>query len=241
MITEEHVLDSVPAYVLGCLDEGEQRQVADHLAICESCRAEAQVYQQLLDEMPFAVAESEPPPGLKTRIMQQVKKTSPEPYREPKTSPWEKLSQLLRGAAPAWGLASLALIAVLALSNAYLWGRVSSLEKELQSDFMTVDLQGSEAAPGATGVLIISPHGDQGTLVVDDLPTLSQTQQYQLWLIRDGQRTSGGVFSVDPEGYGHLVVLSPTPLTSYSAFGVTVEPAGGSPGPTGDKVLGGEL
>ena len=241
MITEEHVLDSIPAYVLGCLDEGEQRQVADHLATCEHCRAETQVYQRLLDEMPFAITESEPPPGLKTRVMQQVNKTSSEVHREPKASPWEKFSQLLRGAAPAWGLASLALIAVLALSNAYLWGRMSNLEKELQSDFVTVDMLGTEAAPGAMGVLVFSPDGKQGTLVVDDLPALSQAQQYQLWLIRDGQRTSGGVFSVDSEGYGHLVVSSPTLLTNYSAFGVTVEPAGGSPGPTGDKVLGGEL
>ena len=241
MIAEEHVLDSIPAYVLGCLDESEHRQVADHLATCEGCRGEVRVYQGLLDEMPFAILESEPPPGLKSRVMQQVKKTSIEARREPKASAWEKFSQFLRQAAPTWGLASLALIAVLAISNAYLWGRVSNLEKGLQSNFTTVDMLGTDAAPGATGVLVFSPDGKQGTLVVDGLPGLSQEQQYQLWLIRDGKRTSGGVFSVDTGGYGSLIVSSPTPLTSYSAFGITIEPAGGSPGPTGDKVLGGEL
>jgi anti-sigma-K factor RskA len=30
-------------------------------------------------------------------------------------------------------------------------------------------------------------------------------------------------------------------LDAYTDFGVTVEPAGGSPGPTGDKVLGGSF
>ena len=83
--------------------------------------------------------------------------------------------------------------------------------------------------------------GDHGTLVVDSLAPLGQDQQYQLWLIQDGERTDGGVFSVNPEGYGSLWVETPQPLSSYSAFGITIEPAGGSPGPTGDKVLGSAL
>jgi anti-sigma-K factor RskA len=241
MFTEEHVLDSIPAYALDCLDEGEKSRVADHLAACERCRGELQVYQQLVGDLPLAMAESAPPPGLKSRVMQQVKQSRAPAPVERKPTVWERFSQLLRGAAPAWGLASLALIAVLAISNVYLWGRLSSLEEQIQSPFITVDLQGSPAAPGASGVLVFSPDGTQGTLVVADLPALSPVQQYQLWLIRDGKRTSGGVFSVDPHGYYSLVVLSPLPLTNYTAFGVTIEPAGGSPGPTGEKVLGGEL
>jgi len=241
MLTEEHVLDSIPAYALDCLDESEKNRVADHLATCEHCRGELRVYQQLVGDMPLAMAESAPPPGLKSRVMQQIKQARANPPVEHQPTAWERFSQFLRGAAPAWGLASLALIAVLAISNVYLWGRLGSLEKQLQSPFVTVGLQGSPAAPEATGVLVFSPDGTQGTLVVDDLPALSPAQQYQLWRIRDGKRTSGGVFSVDPQGYGSLVVLSPLPLTNYTAFGVTIEPAGGSPGPTGDKVLGGEL
>jgi anti-sigma-K factor RskA len=90
-------------------------------------------------------------------------------------------------------------------------------------------------------MLVVSQDGEHGTLVVDGLPALDEMSQYQLWLIRDEQRTNGGIFSVDEEGYGNLWVSSPEPLLSYSAFGITVEPAGGSPGPTGVKVLGGEL
>ena len=89
-------------------------------------------------------------------------------------------------------------------------------------------------------MLVIGSDGDEGGLVVEDLPALDANHQYQLWLIdRDGQRTSGAVFSVDAEGYGTTMVTSPLPLTSYVAFGVTAEPIGGSPGPTGQKVLGG--
>lgn len=77
--------------------------------------------------------------------------------------------------------------------------------------------------------------------MVDGLPKLDESQQYQLWLIKDGERTSGGVFSVTSSGYGWVYVRTPDPLASYQAAGITIEPAGGSPGPTGDKVLGGNL
>jgi anti-sigma-K factor RskA len=105
----------------------------------------------------------------------------------------------------------------------------------------TIPLAGTETAPQATGLIVISADGEHGTLVADGLATLGQDQQYQLWLIKDGERTSGGVFSVNQEGYGSLWVESPQPLSSYSAFGITIEPAGGSPGPTGNKVLGSTL
>ncbi len=89
--------------------------------------------------------------------------------------------------------------------------------------------------------MVISRDGEHGSLVVDGLPLLDESQQYQLWLIRDGVRTSGGVFSVYDEGYGLLKIDAPDPLISYQAAGITIEPAGGSPGPTGERVLGGDL
>jgi anti-sigma-K factor RskA len=93
----------------------------------------------------------------------------------------------------------------------------------------------------ATGILVINQEGTLGTLVVNGLTKLDPSQQYQIWLIKDGIRTSGGVFSVFGSGYGYLYIRSPEPLGSYTSFGVTIEPKGGSPGPTGDKVLGGNL
>jgi anti-sigma-K factor RskA len=104
-----------------------------------------------------------------------------------------------------------------------------------------VNLAGTEFAPDASGIIVISQDGEHGTLVVDDLPDLGPEQQYQLWLIQDGERTSGGVFSVKQGGYAAKVIYAPHPLVDYGSFGVTIEPTGGSPGPTGEKVLGGNL
>ena len=138
-------------------------------------------------------------------------------------------------------MVSLVLILLLGASNLFLWGRLSALERTDQAGLITIHLQGTEAAASASGMLVISQDGEYGTLIVDGLPNLDESQQYQLWLIQDDQRTNGGVFSVSEEGYGTLSVESPKHLISYSQFGITVEPAGGSPGPTGEKVLGGQF
>ena len=136
---------------------------------------------------------------------------------------------------------SLVVILFLVFSNLFLWGRLNEIEKTSQNVLISIPMQGTDATPQAVGMLVVSRDGEHGTLIVDGLPVLDELSQYQLWLIRDGQRSNGGIFSVDEEGYGSLWISSPDPLLSYSSFGITVEPAGGSPGPTGDKVLGGEL
>lgn len=241
MVQEEHVLELLSAYALGCLDKAEAAQVEAHLVECETCRAELQAYRDIVDILPLAMTESKPPSSLKAEIMQrarEIKKASDAPQREPW---WERVTRFLRQGAPAWGLVSLVLILVLGANNLLLWQRVTRLEKINQAQLLTVPLKGTEASPGASGIIVISMDGEHGTLVVDGLTNLDDSHQYQLWLINDGQRTDGGVFSVGKRGYGYMYVSSPEPLASYSAFGITIEPTGGSPGPTGEKVLGGEL
>ena len=104
-----------------------------------------------------------------------------------------------------------------------------------------VPLSATDSAPGATGFVLISVDGDDGALVVDGLPPLGESQEYQLWLIRDGQRTSGAVFSTDEKSYGGTRIRAPRSLLDYSAVGITIEPAGGSSQPTGVQVLRGLL
>jgi anti-sigma-K factor RskA len=230
---EEHVFDLLPAYALGCLDREDDLRVAEHLAACKLCRGELEGYRALVADLPFAVAESDPPPNLKEAILQRARRAKGIKPAAPKMPLWQRWT--------SWSMVSLVLILVFGASNLLLWGRLNMLESRQRTSLKTVLLQGTTSAPNATGLLVISLDGTHGTLVVDQLPVLSESQQYQLWLIRDGQRTSGGVFSVDEKGYKGMYIKSPEPLDSYMGFGITVEPAGGSGGPTGDKVLGGDL
>jgi anti-sigma-K factor RskA len=190
----------------------------------------------------LAAPGATPPAGLKRQILEQLQTPGPEPAIEPHRPWWQRIVDPFRRAGPAWGLASLALVVLLVISNLWWWQRADRDGPMVTPGGMqVVAMVGTDAAPAAAGTLVISGDGEYGTLVVDGLPALDLDHQYQLWLIRDGQRTSGGVFSVNPEGYGALWITSPEPLSSYPAFGITIEPEGGSPGPTGEKVLGGSL
>jgi len=102
-------------------------------------------------------------------------------------------------------------------------------------------LANTNNAPQALGTLVVGQSGDYGSLVVDHLQTLDNAHQYQVWLNRDGERISAGTFSVNHEGYASLELKAPIPLILYDTIGITVEPTGGSPGPTGIKVLGGDI
>ena len=240
MVEGAHVSDLLPGYALGCLDPADETRVSDHLATCASCRTELQSFQVVTDQLGLAVPDVPPPDRLKRELIARIQPPQPTARGEPRRSWWAGLQSLWQRAAPAWGLVSLLLILALGVQNLML--RQEPDEPQMTSGGMRiVTLQGTEAAPDATGTLVISTDGEHGTLVVDSLPPLDPALQYQLWLIKDGQRTNGGVFSVDDAGYGALWIYAPAPLSSYPGFGITVEPAGGSPGPTGEKVLGGSL
>jgi anti-sigma-K factor RskA len=218
MSNGKHITELLPAYALGCLDREEEILVSEHLAHCTSCQGELRTYQNVADEMALAAPEVLPRVELRQELMARFHSPPPSAAVGGTSPWWIRMNELWRRIAPAWGLVSLVLILALAVRFA-----------------------GTDAAPGATGTLVLSVDGTHGTLVVDGLTPLDETQAYQLWLIKDGQRTDGGLIPINRNGYGALWVSSPEPLSSYQSFGVTVEPAGGSPGPTGEKVLGGSL
>lgn len=241
MTEHDRVLELLPAFVFGSLDEGEAVIVAGHLAACEVCRLEQQAYQAVVDELALTLPAAAPSPALLQRLMARLERSATAPSTLPGAAVppglWPGFWQ--RGGL-AWSVISLLLIVGLGLSNIWLWQRVNGLTTVAPTDQMqAVLLNSTAAAPQASGYLLISAKGDRGALVVDDLPLLPPDSAYQLWLIRDGQRTSGALFSVDEAGYGLTWITAPDSLFSYSEFGVSIEPSGGSPGPTGVKVLSG--
>ena len=240
---ETHVLELLPAYAIGSLEADERKRVEEHLLSCWVCRNEASAFQTTADELSFAASVAVPSPDLRDRLMQRVHSMNTvRPEEQEWVSPqvpappfWERLL-------PAWGLASLFLIIGLAASTLVLWQKVSQLEFATAPGGMrAVPLSATDSAPSATGFVLISTDGEDGALVVDGLPPLGESQEYQLWLIRDGQRTSGAIFSTDEKSYGGTRIRAPRSLLDYSAVDITVEPAGGSSQPTGVQVLGGPL
>jgi anti-sigma-K factor RskA len=138
--------------------------------------------------------------------------------------------------------AGIALILLFAVSSALLWQRLNRTPVLTGPLGMrAIALQNTAAAPASSGIVIMGADGQNGVLVVDKLPVLDAAHEYQAWLVRDAEQVAGPVFSVDETGYRGMRLQAPENLLSYSALWVTIEPAGGSPAPTGERVLNGPL
>jgi len=240
MLNDNHILDLLPAYTLGSLEADEARQVAEHLEGCYACRQELEAYQQITDQLLLAVPEAMPSAGLKRRLTERVR--SPDGKRTAQPESVRTAARTPRRLSFAGSFAGLLLILLLALSNVYLWQRLNHPE------YMTgplgmkaVPLQNTDAATSSSAFVIVSGDGENGVLVVDHLPPLDASQEYQVWLVREGVTTSAGTFAVDEEGYRGMRLTAPDSLLSYASVFVTVEPEGGSVAPTGAKVLNGSL
>lgn len=237
-----HVKEYLPGYALGCLEANERRIVEQHLRGCLDCQRELHSYQETAGLLAFSVPQVTPPSEVKEKLMEHVRRTSQREFVPVIGSSWkDSFRQVFTNLAPVWAIASLLLVLILGASNFILWRQVQKVRADLTTPLRVVALAGTDESPSASGVIVISRDGMHGTIVVDRLKTLSEEQQYQLWLIEDGERVSGAVFSVGKDGYASAYIKSPKPLIDYDGFGVTIEPAGGSPAPTGVKVLGGDL
>ncbi len=94
----------------------------------------------------------------------------------------------------------------------------------------------------AAGYVYVDPASNVGLMLTYWLPTINADQRFQVWLVTpEGQRDSGGLFAADARGNASVIINAPAPVARYKSVGVTVEPAGGSPGPTSPRVCGGEI
>lgn len=255
-MVEEHVLDLLPGYALGILDAEDLLKVSRHLPQCATCRKELSTYTQTVDQLALAAPLRTPPPDLRARVIRRVAgnaatepmvKSLPRqagpPHETKRLGLFDWLSSLISPRL-GWALGALAVILLLFLTinNVLLWQRINALQAQAPGGTAhIVNLAGTQNAPQATGYVLVFEGNNYGTLTVDNAPQLEANQQYQIWLIKDGKRTSGGVFDVSDEGYGVLEIVANQPLMNYQSFGITIEPKGGSPAPTGKKVLGGGL
>jgi len=95
------------------------------------------------------------------------------------------------------------------------------------------------AANNLSGSVLLDRERNTAALVMWHLPQLNQDQTYQAWLIEpDGHRVSVGTFrSQEDTSYTTQPVYPKQDLANFVGIGVTVEPAGGSDQPTGQRVF----
>ncbi|WP_460503504.1 anti-sigma factor domain-containing protein, partial [Hymenobacter agri] len=97
-------------------------------------------------------------------------------------------------------------------------------------DFRAVALAGTKVAPTAKARVFFNPATHKVYVDVRSLPALPADKQYQLWALDKGKPIDAGVLTAataSGEGLQHM-----NDIASAQTFAMTVEPAGGSVGPT---------
>jgi anti-sigma-K factor RskA len=77
MQTNDHLQDSIPAFVLGALDIDEALLVNAHVIECPGCRAEAEAFQAVLSALPYASAPRQPPAHVKQQLLARIAAAAP--------------------------------------------------------------------------------------------------------------------------------------------------------------------
>ena len=90
-----------------------------------------------------------------------------------------------------------------------------------------------------SGSLLYNSSTNTAILITRNLPDLPDDKVFQIWLINGQEdRISAGLFESQNDLNYTLIELDGTNLTeSYVALGITIEPSGGSTGPTGTNVF----
>ena len=238
--------DQLGAYVLGALTPVERRGVEVHLQDCELCRGIVASYQGVSEGLLHAPVPKLPPKSLRARLQKRIGQTSD-------ISGWRRVVQRVPATSFAIALGLIILLSVnigFLLQSQSLLGQGQEALAQQQAGQTAIAI----ASYPSSKVAVIDEDGLRGTFVYDpDLPVgvmyvwglqpPREDQAYQAWLVDpQGNRVDGGLltFSEDP-GFGWLMIEAPMPIAEFSRLGVTLEPAGGSVGPTGPRILGADL
>jgi anti-sigma-K factor RskA len=150
-------------------------------------------------------------------------------------------------------------LASLSADFAHLEGQLASERRRLVSLQEAVDAQAqflrvldgvqlrsaslapTEGRPGRARVLLDTDTGE-AAVVLAGVPVLDPGKTYELWAIRGTKAPEpAGLLPVaDPSGVALYVPPIPKP-GDVTAFAISIEPAGGSPSPTGPVVLVGGM
>jgi anti-sigma-K factor RskA len=241
--------ENLPAYSLGALDADEFAALESHLQTCEDCKAELADYRSIAAGLLHALPPRTPPARLRRNIVTQLHSAS---KRTPSMLP------LFDGRFSLGQLVNAAILLILIGSNLFAAMQIRELRRG-QAE-LTERLSAEQAAIGLlaypntqirmivpdvqnlTGSVLVDKERPVAVLFLWNLPRPDPAQSYQIWLINaQGERISAGFILPSEEGYTSTLIQSAVPLGEFIAIGVTVEPAGGSDQPTGDRLLVVEL
>jgi anti-sigma-K factor RskA len=242
----EELLDLIPAYALGALDEDECAEFESWLEDDPEAQAILADYHAVAGHLLTLIPLRAAPDHLQADLRQRLA-ASPRGGGASRTGRLSKRRTVWVFTAAALLVAAI-LGVLLAQVNSENEATPTPGAAELyaqlvaQASSSQYTIVAGEVDADVSGNLIISSDGKQAVLCIWYLPSITHDQTFQMWLIdTSGARTSGGLFQADPSQEAvYIRVPLDQPVAAYQGVGVSLEPAGGSPypdRPTGPRVL----
>jgi anti-sigma-K factor RskA len=241
-------------HAVGALDGEDLVRFEAHLREgCATCEAALREANEALAELHRQATPVIPPAHVRDALMRRVQSSSrPRPWR---WIPWAVgvAAAAVLAAAFTGGMVAAryqarmgALARDMAQAREQLRREQALLREEVKiarsiADLLrdpatrVVALNGLADAPNANGRVVWHEKAG-GRLYVAGLPPAPAGKTYELWTIAGPAPRPAGTFDVDAAGRGSLTV-APVTDGPVKVFAVTLEPAGGTPAPTGPVVL----
>ena len=243
------------AYALGMASETERREFEAHLSTCAECRQELAEIRRVNEALAMATPTvAAPPATLRRRIVDAAAADRRARTRVKSTLPWwiaaaasiaaiffatqwwsvsRNLDEMRAELASTQERLTLA-ESLRASAERTATENASRLAVLTAADSITIALAGQPPSPNATGRVVWSP--TRGVIFsAANLPPLPAGRVYQLWAVTTPAPV--GLMLVTPAAGQANEVAPMPPGVSPTAFALTIEPEGGSPGPTGAMYL----
>jgi hypothetical protein len=224
----EHVQDELEAYALGALDHAGAERVASHLAVCQSCRAEAASLADVVGAIPDSVALREPRAELRERVLAAARagmRTA-----EPARRGWSP------GRVRVWpmvmaGLASI--VIVLGAADIAAYRQLTALTVERDSYSLVVQsfreggrvwyMAGNDDFAGSGGTLVDPrANGKQPFVLFHDLPSIAPGKVLTVWLVSPDSTWARAATFV-PDGRDVQAVPISTEVAGFDRCAVTLD------------------
>jgi anti-sigma-K factor RskA len=246
MMDRNELLDLIPAYALEALETDEKLQVEALLKTDAEARQILAEYQDITQNLILATPARRAPAYLQDDLRKRLAANRPaqaavSPSRPEAGTPKRNQRRLTTVWMP---LLAAAAVITLIFGVLYLVNRGNNLNPAenlynqiiAMADHKTMHIPGGNGNP--SGDMVATPDGSQAVLRVSNMPALQSDHTFQLWLIDDSGAHSGGLFAfLQPDSTYYVSVPLQKSVLDYKAFGVSVEPNGGSPEPSTTPIV----
>ena len=231
----EHVLDDLEAYALGALDQTDAERVAQHLAACAACRADAASLAEVVGTLPETVTPRDPRPSLRDRILAAARTDARAPARIPSRS-WSFGAVRPSRIAFAGVFAAVILLgaadidayqrtATITAQRDQLYGLIESMRQGGREWYMA----GKDSFAGAGGTLY-DPRADgkQPFVLFHDLPAIAPGKVLTVWLVSPDS-TWARAATFKPNGQDIQAVGINMEVSGFDRCAVTLEDSSWGP------------